>query len=45
MYMWGFATQTTYWDEGDGGNVTAMWQGKYCWVNQPWDFEISSITG
>jgi hypothetical protein len=43
--MWGFATQDTHWKEGKGGNVTAMLQGKYYWVNQPWDFEISSITG
>jgi hypothetical protein len=45
MYVTGFATQPTNWNESDGGNATSGDDGKMYERLEPWWFEVTSIMG
>lgn len=44
-WLTGFAEQGTYWDEGDGGNLTAGKWGKMYGRSTKWRFEIIRVIG
>jgi hypothetical protein len=44
-YLTGYAAQGTYWNEGYGGNVTTMANGKYYKRTEPWAFPITRMVG
>jgi len=43
--MTGYAEQATNWKEGAGGNVSAGTWGKLYSRVEPWEFEITRMTG
>jgi hypothetical protein len=45
-YMTEYATQGTYWNVGPGGNATVTTSdGMRYKRDQPWDFEVTRISG
>ncbi|CAO2657163.1 Nn.00g032890.m01.CDS01 [Neocucurbitaria sp. VM-36] len=45
IWLTGFATQETDWNEGKDGNVTAQEYGKFYTRSGEWEFEITRLIG